>query len=139
MNHTMKKIAAYSSVVIVCILLLGGYYMYVRSQAQGDAGAEYISIGQTTVLNGISIKLADIIGDSRCPAAVQCVWAGKLSARVLLDASSTGSTDLTVDSDSTIVFGSYVLGIESITPDRTSADQNIEKSQYQVKFSAFKK
>jgi hypothetical protein len=35
-------------------------------------------IGQSVMINGLKIRPLRIVEDSRCPANVQCVWAGRL-------------------------------------------------------------
>ena len=43
-------------------------------QAQNVAGLDY---GTTIAINEVDIEFVDVIEDSRCPANVQCVQAGK--------------------------------------------------------------
>ena len=38
-------------------------------------------LGQVAVTNGLSVRPTSIVEDSRCPANVQCVWAGRLIVR----------------------------------------------------------
>jgi len=38
-------------------------------------------LNQTATVNGIAIRPIDVVEDSRCPAQVQCVWAGRLVVR----------------------------------------------------------
>ena len=59
-------------------------------QAPGPSGSGYFS-GQGTVGLDEAIRIANlriipvaIVEDSRCPADVQCVWAGRLIARVMI-------------------------------------------------------
>lgn len=42
------------------------------------------SIGQVAIVNGLRIRPTRLMEDSRCPASVQCVWAGRV--RLLVDA-----------------------------------------------------
>lgn len=46
------------------------------------AGIVAASIGETADLGGgLTVKPLEVIEDSRCPADVQCVWAGRLRLR----------------------------------------------------------
>ena len=38
-------------------------------------------LGQIAVVNGVKVRPIEVVEDSRCPAAVQCVWAGRLKVR----------------------------------------------------------
>ena len=39
------------------------------------------ALGQYATVNGIRIRPIEVVEDSRCPAAAQCVWAGRLKVR----------------------------------------------------------
>jgi len=43
-----------------------------------------LAIGQSASLNGedLDIRFVSVIGDSRCPAGVVCIWAGEASCMV---------------------------------------------------------
>lgn len=41
-------------------------------------------IGETAILGGLTIHPLAVIEDSRCPASVQCVWAGRVRIRVMI-------------------------------------------------------
>lgn len=43
-----------------------------------------IAVGGQAYLNGISIEPRGVVEDSRCPADVRCVWAGRLILEVLV-------------------------------------------------------
>lgn len=42
-------------------------------------------LGQVAVVNGLKIRPIKVVEDSRCPASVQCVWAGRLSVRARMN------------------------------------------------------
>ncbi len=46
-----------------------------------------IALGETVVVEGISIEFIEVLEDSRCPTDVVCVWAGR--ARVKLSVTGT--------------------------------------------------
>lgn len=35
-------------------------------------------LGQPAMVNGLRLRPLDVVEDSRCPASVQCVWAGRV-------------------------------------------------------------
>src|SRR6187402_1096410 len=42
-------------------------------------------LGQIAVVNGLRIRPIEVVEDSRCPAAVNCVWAGRLTVRARMN------------------------------------------------------
>ena len=42
-------------------------------------------LGQIAVVNGLRIRPIEVVDDSRCPAAVNCVWAGRLTVRARMN------------------------------------------------------
>ncbi|MDD2471896.1 MAG: hypothetical protein PHT28_03130 [Dehalococcoidales bacterium] len=70
--------------LVIASLLAGGC-----SKNSGDVAAVLdhgfpLAIGQKAVLyeDELEIRFEDILEDSRCPAGAQCVWEGRVSARV---------------------------------------------------------
>lgn len=50
----------------------------------GETAVATIPIGGRASLNGIRIVPLRVVEDSRCPAGVQCVWAGRLVIEALI-------------------------------------------------------
>jgi hypothetical protein len=79
--------------------------------------------GKTAEVQGrnLRIRLEDVLDDSRCPAGVQCVWAG--DARVVLRLTQSGreaSLDtlrLTLEPHA-VTYGSYQVRLEALEPAR---------------------
>ena len=44
----------------------------------------FAAIGQSAVVGGLVIRPLAVLEDSRCPASVQCVWAGQVRIRAAL-------------------------------------------------------
>lgn len=44
-------------------------------------------LGQVATVNGIRIRPIEVVEDSRCPAAVRCVWEGRLTVRARMSGS----------------------------------------------------
>lgn len=60
--------------------------------AGAAAGAVEARLGETVRLGDVSVRPIAVVEDSRCPADVQCVWAGRLRLRAAL--SGVGETEL---------------------------------------------
>ena len=65
----MKRIA------LLGLLALGACKSVVAAPT-GPAG-----FGQLTAANGVQVRPLKLLEDSRCPATVQCVWAGQVRIR----------------------------------------------------------
>jgi hypothetical protein len=73
---------------MVLILLIGCTASTPKIEAR--LGQEFsLHIGETAAITGenISLKFLELIGDSRCPKDVQCIWQGE--ARCMLEISKT--------------------------------------------------
>ena len=46
-----------------------------------DSAVPTATLGQTAYVDGLRVSPLSIIEDSRCPANVQCVWAGRIVVR----------------------------------------------------------
>ena len=51
-----------------------------------DAGPT-AGLNQVAAVNGLRIRPIELVEDSRCPANVQCVWAGRLTVRARMNGS----------------------------------------------------
>jgi hypothetical protein len=64
------------------------------TQVAGDAAVPLdqpfaLAVGETAVVEGgLDVKFASVVGDSRCPADVLCVWEG--NAEISIDVAMTG-------------------------------------------------
>ena len=99
-----------------------------------DATLGEVSIGQTIYINGVKITLDDIVQDNRCPADVQCIVKGSVTARVTLK-SDTDNDTKDINSDAVPAgFDSYLISIARISPESKSAGKPIAKSEYKIQF-----
>ena len=64
-------------------------------------------IGETANLDGITVRPLELVEDSRCPASVQCVWAGRV--RIRADVSGTGTRELTLGEPAAVSGGTLTL------------------------------
>jgi hypothetical protein len=76
--------------IVLVLMALAGCAMApapdvrARHDPFGAPGAAVAGLGGTARLGDVSVRPLAIIEDSRCPAGVQCVWAGRLRLRVAI-------------------------------------------------------
>ena len=64
-------------------------------------------LGELANLEGITVRPLEVVEDSRCPASVQCVWAGRV--RIRADISGTGTRELTLGEPAAVNGGTLTL------------------------------
>lgn len=70
----MKAVAA------LITLMLTACATFPPANAGPTAG-----LGQVATVNGLRIRPIQVVEDSRCPALVRCVWAGRLTVRARMN------------------------------------------------------
>jgi hypothetical protein len=95
-----------------------------KPQASGRAftlGQPFsLRVGETSILSaeGLTVKFAGMLGDSRCPPNVQCFWAG--NARIAIEVAQQGSSSRlelnTFEGDKTVFFNSYLFNLQGLSP-----------------------
>lgn len=72
-------------VVLLCLL-----FLTIGISAQEDKAAPApriaikIPLGETLMLDGMSIQFVEVLEDSRCPKDVVCVWAGQAKVKLMV-------------------------------------------------------
>jgi len=103
-------------------------------------GLEFqLRVGESARISGTSSRviLRSVADDSRCPADVQCVWAG--SARILLTILTEGSPDSAISINTgmeprTAVISGYQLRLAGVSPE-PRAGIAIPANSYVVRFT----
>lgn len=87
------------------------------AQSQLDADLQ-LELGETGQSDGLTITFATVLGDSRCPEGVECIWAGEASVRLVIDgtADSLLATDPELAPDAFIRRGDVVVRAVGLTP-----------------------
>ena len=80
-------------------------------------------------LEGLTVKPLAVIEDSRCPAQVQCVWAGRV--RIRADISGNGTRELTLGEPLAVSGGTLTL--VDVRPSKR-ASEAIAPRAYQFTF-----
>lgn len=63
-------------------------------EAPGNLGPVTGAVGETVRIQDLRLTPLEIVEDSRCPADVQCVWAGRLRVRVAIQAPAFSQTEV---------------------------------------------
>ena len=64
-------------------------------------------LGEVANLDGITVRPLEVVEDSRCPASVQCVWAGRV--RIRADIGGAGARELTLGEPAEVGGGTLTL------------------------------
>lgn len=88
-------------------------------------------MGGTATALTVSVNARELVSDSRCPAEVECVWAGTVEVRTALATPvSHGEHVLTLGEPQ--VFGEYTVTLVEVTPAKTQAE--IPHSSYRFTY-----
>jgi hypothetical protein len=117
--HTMDRFLRTLAAACAFLLLAACGAIPTQPLHDGDFGvAETLAVGETvTYDDGLAITLVRI-DDSRCPANVQCVWAGELAPVLRLRGGSLdGTRDVSLGTSRTprAQVGSYALALGTAT------------------------
>ena len=107
----------------------------LAGMAVGETTADStdVSMGQTVYVNGLRIRPAEVIEDSRCPMNARCVWAGRVRLKALwLRPSGNQEIELTLGEPKPLADGAITL--TSVRPDK-STDKTIAPKDYRFSFS----
>jgi hypothetical protein len=122
---------------LTCVLLLGDYAAAAAQTAR--VGREFkLKAGRVVALDGgrLRVRLVRVESDSRCPADVDCVWAG--NAEVLFEVGArggAGKTTLTLNTNASPErpgegrYGRYTLKLVGLAP-RPRSTAKIAPGQY---------
>lgn len=127
----MKRCAA----ALLFVLLLAG----ACAAQTARVGREFsLKAGRAVTLDGgaLRVRFARVASDSRCPAGVNCVWAG--NAEVVFEVGGRGWRErrsLTLDTDARAPdasegrYGGYTLKLVSLAPQPRSG-RKLKAAQY---------
>ncbi len=91
-----------------------------------------VALGETKVINGVSITLNAVTQDSRCPIDAVCIQAGWVEADVTLSRGPDTKT-VTLDSRETYPFTIFDIAMISIAPARM-ASEPFDDNAYRITF-----
>jgi hypothetical protein len=88
-----------------------------------DGGTEQrLVLGQTGDFGPVNLTPINVDQDSRCPVGTQCIWAGTVRLKVLVEPAGANYTAFATLGQPLEVDGGTLL-LEDVTPRRTSTGQ----------------
>ena len=87
-------------------------------------------LGESAHLDGVTVRPLEVVEDSRCPASVQCVWAGRV--RIRAEVSGFGPLQLTLGEPHSIDDG--ILTLVDVRPGKRTSG-TIPARDYQFTFT----
>jgi hypothetical protein len=87
-------------------------------------------LNEVATLDGLTVRPLAVIEDSRCPASVQCVWAGRV--RISAEVSGAGTRELTLGEGLTVSGGTLTL--VDVRPSKRTPEA-IPPREYQFTFT----
>jgi len=146
----MKKLMQIKWLRLICLLILLPIILTAFAGCAGNAAAVKaalgeafaVGIGQTAEISGEDMKITfkEMVGDSRCPTGVTCIWAGVASASVtIVYKGTTYSLALNQPGHTSPVketFFDYTFSFD-ISP-YPAANQEIAKKDYRLNMTVSK-
>lgn len=88
----------------------------------GQASVQTLALGQTGDFGPVNLTPISVDEDSRCPSGVQCIWAGIVRAKVLVEPAGADHAVFATLGQPLGVDGGTLL-LEQVTPQRGSTAQ----------------
>jgi hypothetical protein len=96
----------------------------------GESPVQQLKLGQTGDFGPTNLTPINVDEDSRCPVGAQCIWAGQVRVKVLVEPAGANHTVFATLGQPMGVDGGTLL-IEGVSPQRTSTAQ-IPPSHYTI-------
>ncbi len=90
------------------------------------------TLGDNVTVMNLTISPQEIVSDSRCPAEVECVWAGTVEVRTNLETQVSHGEPVLVLGEAQ-VFDNYSITLVGVTPKKTQAV--IPEESYEFTYS----
>ncbi|KND50327.1 MAG: hypothetical protein AB198_01990 [Parcubacteria bacterium C7867-003] len=100
---------------------------------QPKSGDLDVKIGESKRLGNIKVTLDAVLSDNRCPADVQCIWAGNITTKVSLSYNNLIIQKELASDAEPLNFSGFNFSIKSVTPASDSRWQ-INPEDYVVTF-----
>jgi hypothetical protein len=120
----MPMIRASAALALATLPLAGCATLF----GSGQASVQTLALGQSGDFGPVNLTPISVDEDSRCPSGVQCVWAGQVRAKVLVEPAGADHAVFATLGQPLGVDGGTLL-LEQVTPGRTSTAQ-IPPSHY---------
>lgn len=96
-------------------------------------GDVVLSVGQTGKVGDLGITVNTLVGDSRCPVDVQCIWAGEFKVNVTLVTASKSETRDISSGEAPYSFDGHTISIANVIPAPKSTAK-IATNEYRITF-----
>lgn len=125
--------------ILPFLLLILAFAGFVQAKSQTDDRVKIKVREQKVVNKQLSIKFVEMVGDSRCPADLRCVWAG--NAKIKVELSGRGKPRIfelnTGIKPQSISYGGYEIKVVALEP-RIRTNVRINPDSYTATFSVTK-
>jgi hypothetical protein len=111
---------------VVALVALG--FLFYPERAAGGG----VALGDSTVVEGVTITPLELVEDSRCPIDVQCIQAGQLRLRVAINAMNRDFT-LTLGESQEVAPGTSVT-LSAVTPQVKYSTVTVSPVDYRFVF-----
>ncbi|XOV91413.1 MAG: hypothetical protein ACFHWX_14490 [Bacteroidota bacterium] len=100
-----------------------------------------LNFDETKVLDAdeqFTVTFSDLLGDSRCPANANCIWAGQAKVKIeILENGEVLYVELvsgaTLDNETSKVnIGHYTIELLKVIPYPEQVEQQVDKSDYSI-------
>lgn len=106
---------------------------FVCPAASATSSTVTVALGGTATGLTVSVNPRVLVSDSRCPADVQCVWAGTVEVRAAVS-TQVAHGEHVFKLGEPRVFGDFVVTLADVTPAVTKAGVDIPDSSYRFTF-----
>jgi len=115
----MPMIKKASVALVLAALPLGGCATFF---GENVSAVHELRLGQSGDFGPVNLTPVSVDEDSRCPSGVQCIWAGQVRVKVLIEPAGANYTAFATLGQPLGVDGGTLL-VEQATPQRTSTTQ----------------
>ena len=103
--------------------------------AETDCGGEScVALGDGFDAGGATVTPIEVLEDSRCPVDAQCIWAGQLRIRAMVERDGR-ERELEITSGETVPVLSGNLQLTKVWPEASSKTGQIASEAYRFQFS----
>jgi hypothetical protein len=107
----MPMIRASAALVLAALPLAGCATLF----GQGGGSVQQLKLGQTGDFGPVNLTPVNVDEDSRCPTGVQCIWAGTVRVKVLVEPAGANHAVFATLGQPLGVDGGTLL-LEGVTP-----------------------
>jgi hypothetical protein len=123
----MPMLKTPAAILLIALTLAGCATLYGEP---GSGPVKTLKLGQSGDFGPVNLTPINVDEDSRCPVGTQCIWAGQVRVKVLVEPMGANHTVFATMGQPLGVDGGTLL-IESVSPERSSTRQ-IPPSHYKV-------